>query len=231
MNEIKELLASPGFMSQGSTMGSDISYFFAVTFILMFIYAGSLATKGMGLRHHRMILLSLVVMTAYFIFYYLVRRLGLESLADRVNFQGYEWVYRDIFKPVLYTHMVFVTITFFLSIYMIINGFATAVTIAGEMKLKSEPAPRSKVLWLTGLLWLGFLIWWIFSSSRFGVSHQVMFLALGYLLPAMLAFAIGYWLSDSARRHRIMGRLCILAFIILFITSALVYYLLYIFNS
>ena len=221
-------MSSLGFLSARSSVGSDLSYFFAVTFTTLFLVSGALAVKRRGMAHHKMMLISMTVMLGYFAFYYEVRRLGLASMADQLEFAGPQWVYRKVFRPVLFAHFLAVTLSLFMAVYMIANGFRTAVIERGAIALKNERIERSKMLWLLGFVWLGFLLWWVFSRLRFDWTHRVMFLSLGYFIPAALMLLADRALPYSERRHRVMGRLCLGMFVLLLVTSTSVYYLLYI---
>lgn len=228
MRSIGEFMSSPGFLSVRSSVGSDLSYLLAVTFTTLFLISGALAVKRYGLAHHRMMLISMAVMLGYFAFYYQVRRLGLASMADQLEFAGPEWVYHKVFRPILYAHFLAVTLSLFLAVYMVANGFRTAVIGRGAIVLKNERIAHSKALWLLGLVWLVFLAWWVFSRPRFDWGHRAMFLSLGYFIPASSMFLTGRALPYSERRHRVMGRLCLGMFVLLLVTSTSVYYLLYI---
>jgi len=215
-------------MSGRGTLGSDISYFFAVMFTLLFLGAGLLASQGKGLKHHRMILVSMVTMISYFIYYYEVRKLGVASLADQAHFPGPEWIYREIFRPVLLTHFAVVMLTMFSATYMIINGFKSAERVDGQMRLKNGRARISRVLWIISLVWLGLLSWWLFNTHHFGWGHKILFLSFGYFVPAGFAVATTKLLPELDRRHRALGRFCLVMFTCLLFTSTVVYYLLYI---
>ncbi len=223
-----EFLNSPGFISSRSTLGSDISYISAMVFTALFLISGAVARKRKGLAHHRMILISMVTMTLYFLYYYEVRRLGVTSLTDQINFAGPEWVYSKIFRPIMLVHFIVVTFSITLAIYMIINGFKTAARKDDRMFLKDQRMKASKPLWAAGVAWLCFLTWWVFSVSQFGWEHKIMFLALGYFIPAALAALIQKTFPDSERRHRTLGKLCITLFACLLVTSTLAYFLLYV---
>ncbi|MGK7344592.1 MAG: hypothetical protein ACNS63_02130, partial [Candidatus Nitrospinota bacterium M3_3B_026] len=198
-------LNAPGILSGKSTIGSDMSYILSVAFTLLFLISGLLARRGMGLAHHRMMLVSMLAMFGYFVFYYEVRRLGVASLADQAGFEGPVWVYRRIFRPALYFHFLMVTLSSFSAIYMIFNGFRTASARDGKMTLEERAVKRSGRLWLAGFAWLAFLSWWAFSHPRLDLWHRAMILSFGYFLPAAMALAVGRLLPDSARRHRTLG--------------------------
>lgn len=222
-----EIFNNPGFLSAKSTFGSDISYLFAVIFTALFLIAGRFAFKRQGGTHHRMILISMVTMIAYFTYYYLVRRLGLASLEDQINFDGPPWVYQKVFKPVLMIHFLMVSLSTFIAIYMVGNGFRTSYVINNRLVLRNEPVRSSKALWGAGFIWLAILVWWAFSTPLFGWGHRSMMLFLGYFLPLALTLAIRRALPKSERRHRILGRICLALFAGLLLTSSVAYYLLY----
>lgn len=222
-----EFLSGPGFLSARSTLASDISYLFAVAFSVLFVIAGYLAHKKKGFYHHRLILVSMLSMLCYFFYYYEIRNLGLESFADQINFPGPQSVYQNIFRPAMMVHFLAVTLSIFFSVYMIVNGFTTAQRENGTMSLKNQTIKPSRLAWIVGFFWLGFLSWWVFSHPGFGWGHQLMFLTIGYFLPASLTLGLGRLLPDSERRHRVLGRFTIGMFLLLLLTSSLVYYLLY----
>jgi len=219
---------NPGFFSSRSTLGSDISYLFAVLFTVLFLISGMLAKKHKGLTHHKMILISMVTMFLYFIYYYQVRRLGVSSMADEIVFPGPDWVYQKVFRPALMVHFMAVTFSIILAIYMIINGFKTAVRNNGEMTLENKRLKLSIPLWGLGLAWLVFLTWWLFSVHQFGWGYRIMFLALGYFIPAAVAMLIHKTLPESEKRHRVLGTICLGLFAGLLVTSTLVFCLLYV---
>lgn len=219
---------NPGLFSSRSTFGADISYLFAVFFTVMFLISGVLAKKHKGFLHHRMILVSMVAMMLYFVFYYEVRKLGVASLSDQINFAGPQWVYDKVFRPIMMVHFMMVTFSIILAIYMIINGFKTVVRDGSKMTLKNERVKPSVTLWVLGVIWLLFLVWWLFSVQQFGWGHWVMFLSLGYFIPVVVALLIQRTLPESEKRHRVLGTICIGLFAGLLVTSTLAYCLLYV---
>ncbi|HEB73007.1 MAG TPA: DUF420 domain-containing protein [Nitrospirae bacterium] len=223
-----EVMNNPGFLSSRSTLGSDVSYLFAVVFTLLFLISGVFAKKHKGLKHHRMILVSMSTMFLYFIYYYKIRRLGVSSMADEIVFSGPDWVYQKVFRPALMAHFMFVTFSISLAVYMIANGFKTAVKNKGEMTLKNARLRPSITLWALSLVWLAFLAWWLFFVHQFGWGYRIMFLALGYFIPAVMVALIQKTLPESEKRHRVLGAICIGLFAGLLVTSTLVYCLLYV---
>ncbi len=224
-----EFLEGPGFFSSRSNLGSDISFLFAVLFSTMYLISGYQAVKKRGKIHHRMILVSMVSMFAYFIFYYKVRRLGYASFTDQIHFQDSGRLYTSSFRPILYIHFTFVCLSVFLAVYTVISGFKAAVNRDGRLVLENRRLGASKLLWSLGFIWLVVLTWWLLSIHAFSWGYRVIFLFLGYFLPAAVAFFANMVLPFSEHRHRILGRLCMASFAGLLLTSTITYSMLYIF--
>lgn len=223
-----EWLNAPGVLSARSTMGSDLSYLFAAGFTSLFLISGRLAVMKKGKAHHWSILLSMTAMLGYFVFYYEVRRLGVQSLADQIDFHGPQWVYQKIFRPLMMVHFLAVSLSTFLALYMIANGFKTATTRNNRLVLKDRPIRPSLMLWGLGVFWLLFILWWAMLKHQFAMGHTAMFVVLGYALPAGVMLLINKLLPQAEHRHRTLGKLCLVMYAILLVTSTLVYYLLYI---
>lgn len=224
---MSEFFANPGFLSSRSTLGSDISFLFSVGFTIMFLFAGYLAHSGRGKAHHYTILGSMTVMLAYFVYYYEIRSLGVSSFSDQLAFPGPDWVYKKVFKPVLIGHFIIVTLSVFISIYMIFNGYMSVARRNGKLLLREGRAHPSKTLWGVGFLWLAFLCWWIFLYQGFDMRHTVMLLSMGYIVPAGAAVLINWLLPGMEERHRTLGKVCVGFFGLLLMTNSVVYYLLY----
>jgi uncharacterized membrane protein YozB (DUF420 family) len=225
-------LGGPGFLSSRSNFGADISLIFALAFTTLFIISGFVARKGFGLTHHWMILTSMTLMFGYFIYYYNVRRLGVESYSDKIHF-GAGLAYMKFFRPVLLVHFTTVVLSSFFAIYTAITGFRAAERIDGEMKLSDKRLTLSKPLWSIGLLWLGFIIWTLSAilgsvHGDRGFSFAVMFIVIGYLLPAGIALVIHKTLPYAERRHRVMGRVTVGLYGLLLVTSILTWSILYV---
>ncbi|MDH5636962.1 MAG: DUF420 domain-containing protein [Nitrospinota bacterium] len=222
-------LSGPGILSSRTTLGSDISLFLAIGFILMFLLAGYLARSKKGRAHHRMILASMAAMVFYLVYYIQVRYMGLASVADQRSFPGPDWIYTSILRPLLTVHVTVVSMSLYLSVYMVINGFLARFPMDdGSLTLKTGLARPSKVLWGIALFWLAFLGWLTILSGRFDLYHAAIFLALGFGAPAGMALLIHFTLPKADRRHRIVGRICLLLFSLMLATTVSTYYLLYI---
>lgn len=223
-----DFLNSPGVFSARATLGSDISYVFAVIFTCMFLGAGYLAMKKKGMAHHWMILVSLITMIAYFAYYYKVRRLGYSSFVDEISFQSSGWISYKVFKQIFYLHFLVVCVSVFMAIYATILGFRSTAKEGGRLVLIDKRIQMSKGLWIVSFAWLAFLSWWVFSVHHFGWGYRMLFLFFGYFLPAGIALTVNYKLPASERRHRVLGKICLVLLASLLVTNTLVYYVLYI---
>ena len=226
---MESIIATEGFLSSRSTLASDISFLFAVSFSSLFLISGYLAGNNQGTFHHRMIIFSTVSMFAYFVFYYRVRSLGLDSFADQVHLQVNNTLFRATFKPIFWTHFLVVCLSSFFAIYTIISGFTATVKQNGRMILANNKISLSRIAWSVSFIWLIFLAWWLQTIHALNTAYRATFLIFGYFLPASVALIIHKLLPFSERRHRILGKLCMLLFACLIVTSTLTYSLLYIF--
>jgi len=226
---MESLIEAKGFLSARTTLASDVSFLFALTFPSLFLISGYMAMQNQGALHHKMILFSMVSMFAYFVFYYRVRRLGLDSFADQARLLGDGTLLSAAFKPVLWTHFLVVCLSSFFGIYTIISGFKAALKQNGRMILINRQVTLSRTAWSISFIWLIFLGWWLQVVHAFDTIYKIIFLIFGYFLPASIALVIHKLLPFSERRHRILGKLCLLLFACLIVTSTLAYSLLYIF--
>ena len=222
-------LDGPGILSTRSTIGSDISFIFALIFIFSFIVAGRLARMKKGLRHHRMILFSFVLMIAYLAYYYKIRQLGLSSAADQMAIKNSTWFYSNVFRPLLYLHIAVVASSLYLSIYMVINGFMAKFPLYdGNMTLKTGLVSPSPVLWGIGLVWLIFLFWKVGPAKALDLNHKVLIISLAFLLPAAVSLLIHFTLPKADQRHRIVGQITLIFFSMMLLTTCVTYFLIYI---
>lgn len=168
-------------------------------------------------------------MIAYFVFYYRVRRLGLDSFADQLDFLGDGTTRSTLFRPVLWSHFLIVCLSTFFGVYTIISGFKAAIKQNGRMVLENYRLSMSKIAWIISFIWLIFLVWWLQTIHASKPFYMVIFLIFGYFLPASAALTVHKLLPFSEHRHRILGRVCMMLFACLIITSTLTYSILYIF--
>jgi len=227
---MKELLARPGFLAPSGTVGADVSYLLALVFTILFLVSWRLAKQGLGTRHHKLILVSMVSMVLYFCGYYYARQLGVLSLESEEGFGGPRSVYDNVFIPILTTHLVLVTLGLVMAIYMLFQGFRASEKSGGEYRLKAGPLKvRPKTFKTLYLVILG--LWVLFVALRFGSMGKII---AWTLIFATVAAVIGLekliekMLPDGARRHRVLGRGTMIIYALILATSTATYLMLYV---
>ncbi|MDH5763636.1 MAG: DUF420 domain-containing protein [Nitrospinota bacterium] len=230
---MQEFLKKPGFMVQSGTMGADLSYLLAVIFTVLFLLAWWMAKKGQGTRHHNLIFVSMVSMVVYFVAYYYARSLGVLSLEGKEGFGGPPEVYDSVFMPVLTTHLILVTLGLILTPYMIVEGFRACDKVGGDYvlrpgDLKADPK-KFKRIWIWILALWALMEVYCLAMGKSGAAQ------LAYLLIfATIAGVVGLekliekWLTDGARRHRVLGRITMVMFALILVTSTATYLMLYV---
>src|SRR5213594_859255 len=103
---MKELLKGPGFMGTAATLGADLSQVMAMLFTGLFIIGWVQARKKMGNAHHRLVL------------------------------GGSDFMYHQVFIPLLTFHITLVSVGLIMAIYMIILGFRAQQLVAGKRELR-----------------------------------------------------------------------------------------------
>jgi uncharacterized membrane protein YozB (DUF420 family) len=230
---VKTLLEQPGFLAPSGTIGADVSYLLARVFTILFLIAWGMAKKAQGTRHHKLILVSMVAMMVYFIAYYYARSLGVLSFEGREGFGGPDDVYKNIFVPVLTTHLILVTLGMVLAFYMIPQGFRASDKSGGEYRLKSgelKMKPRTFKLVLFTIVGGWALVQALLLAVRqspFGASVAYGLIFLTVALVVRLEKLIEKMLPDGARRHRILGRTTMVIFALILVTSTATYLMLY----
>ena len=230
---MKTLLEQPGFLAPSGTIGADVSYLLALVFTILFLIAWRMAKKAQGTRHHKLILVSMVAMIVYFVAYYYARNLGVLSFEGREGFGGPDDVYKNIFVPVLTTHLILVTLGMILAFYMIPQGFRASDKSGGEYRLKSgelKMKPRTFKLVLFTIVGCWALVQALLLAVRqspFGASIAYGLIFLTVALVVSLEKLIEKMLPDGARRHRIIGRTTMVIFALILVTSTATYLMLY----
>ena len=230
---MKTLLEQPGFLAPSGTIGADVSYLLALVFTILFLIAWRMAKKAQGTRHHKLILVSMVAMMVYFVAYYYARSLGVLSFEGREGFGGPDDVYKNIFIPVLTTHLILVTLGMILAFYMIPQGFRASDKSGGEYRLKSgelKMKPRTFKLVLFTIVGCWALVQALLLAVRqspFGASVAYGLIFLTVALVVSLEKLIEKMLPDGARRHRIIGRTTMVIFALILVTSTATYLMLY----
>ena len=231
---MQKLLAQPGFLAPSGTFGADLSYLLAVLFTVMFLFAWGLAKKGLGTQHHKLIFVSMVSMLIYFIGYYYARQLGVLTLEGKEGFGGPLDVYENIFLPTLTTHLVLVCLGLILSIYMIFQGFRACDKIEGNYilqsrELRSNPKIFKYTMAILGGVWAANQLILTFIRQKSFAASLAWAIIFGVIaLVIYLEKFIEKFLPDGANRHRILGRVTMVIFALILVTSTLVYLMLYV---
>jgi uncharacterized membrane protein YozB (DUF420 family) len=175
----------------------------------------------------------MVAMMVYFIAYYYARSLGVLSFEGREGFGGPDDVYKNIFVPVLTTHLILVTLGMVLAFYMIPQGFRASDKSGGDYRLKSgelKMKPRTFKLVLFTIVGCWALVQALLLAVRqspFGASVAYGLIFLTVALVVSLEKLIEKMLPDGARRHRILGRTTMVIFALILVTSTATYLMLY----
>ena len=231
---MKDWFAKQGILSSASTLGADLSYLLAVVFTSLFVASWFLAKKKEGTRHHNLILASMVAMVIYFTVYYMFRQLGVLALEGKEGFGGPEEIYKNVFVPILTTHLVLVTVGLILAFYMIVIGFRSSekigeIYVLKEGELKMTPKTfRGIMLALTGIWGANqcVLTFVRHASWQSSLAWAIIFAAFAGMVG--LEKAIENWVPDGAKRHRILGRGTMVIYVLILLTSTATYLMLYI---
>ena len=232
---MKEFLARPGFLGTHATFGADLSFILAVAFTVIFLIGWYFAKKRDGSWHHTVVLWGMVSMLVYFTGYYQLRGLGgILAAEGREGFGGPDWVYSYIFKPTLTIHVLLVTFGIILAVYMIVLGFRAAYKVEGKWLLREgsdlRVSERSFYKYLLIILGVMAIIAAVRCSSRGCLTVYV----VGYLIIAAVFFLerlVERFLPAGAKRHRLLGSVTMVMYLVILVTSTITYALLYVFYS
>ena len=230
---METLLAEPGFLAPSGTIGADVSYILAVIFTVLFLIAWGMAKKAQGTRHHKLILVSMVSMIVYFVGYYYARSLGVLSFEGREGFGGPDDVYENVFIPVLSTHLILVVLGLIFAFYMLSQGFRASKKVEGEYLLKEGElkigSRKFKIVMLTIFgCWAVVQVMLLATrETPMGASIAYALIFLTVALVASLEKLIEKLLPDGARRHRVLGRVTMVIFALILVTSTATYIMLY----
>jgi uncharacterized membrane protein YozB (DUF420 family) len=228
---MKEILARPGFLGTYGTIGADLSFVMAVLFTILFVIGWRAARKRHGNAHHWIVLGAALTMVAYFTSYYLIRSLGVLAIEGREGFGGPDWLYAYVFRPLLTAHILFVSVGLVMTVYMIVLGFRASVKergnrilLGGELRLNK----RKYYLALAATL----AVPGIYGVIRCVTLRCAAVYGAGLLL-ILAAFALERvmerLLPKGRQRHRVLGRVTMVVFLIVLVTAALTYLSLYVF--
>ena len=230
---METLLAEPGFLAPSGTIGADVSYILAVIFTVLFLIAWGMAKKAQGTRHHKLILVSMVSMIVYFVGYYYARSLGVLSFEGREGFGGPDDVYENVFIPVLSTHLILVVLGLIFAFYMLSQGFRASKKVEGEYLLKEGELKISsrkfKIVMLTifGCWAVVQVLLLVTRENPMGASIAYALIFVTVALVASLEKLIEKLLPDGAKRHRVLGRVTMVIFAMILVTSTATYIMLY----
>jgi len=232
---MKSWLGQPGFLSPYGTLGADLSYVLAVVFTSLFLVGWRNARQHRGQAHHAVTLWAMLAMLAYFVAYYVNRGLGALASEGEEGFGGPPELYTRVFSPLLTIHILVITIGLILAVYMIVLGFRTSVKRGAERILVAA-APRGSAASFSGWVLLtsivlplalfgirilftqptlGKFLGWVSSGLAIGVGVIVVEVVCRMLYP------------DGERRHRALGTLTMILYVIALLTSTSTYVLLY----
>ncbi len=233
---MKELLARPGFLGTAASLGGDLSQLMAMVFTGLFIIGWVQARKGLGNAHHWLVLGGMVTMLAFFTSYYLFRQLGVLAFEGRTGFGGSDFMYYQVFIPLLTFHITLVIVGLIMAVYMIILGFRTQRFMGDQRELRPGvlKVSRDTLMKIFGISAAVLLLLYAVVGTRLGSDFS--FRRLIVYLSGVLV--IGFVLTvekglerlwpDGERRHRILGRFTMVIYCILFLTGTGTYTLLYI---
>ena len=233
---MKELLTRPGFLGTAATLGADLSQLMAMLFTGLFIIGWIQARKKLGNAHHWLVLGGMVAMLGFFTSYYLFRQLGVLAFEGRTGFGGSDFLYHQVFIPLLTFHITLVIIGLIMAIYMIILGFRAQQIVgnrralrSGELKVAKEKL--TKIFLISGAVLLGL---YAVVGTRLGTDFSLrrLIVYLAGLLVVGLVLGVEktierFW-PDGEKRHRAFGRVTMTIYCILFVTGTITYTMLYI---
>jgi len=231
---MKELLARPGFLGTHATMGADISFLLAAVFTVIFLIGWYFAKKRQGSRHHTVVLWGMVSMLVYFTGYYRIRGLGVLVAEGREGFGGPDWVYSYVFKPTLTIHVLLVSIGIIMAVYMIVLGFRASYKVDGKWLLREGSDLRVSRRDFYKYLLIILAVTALIAVIRCGNTRCAAVYVIGYLIIAAVFFLerlVEKLLPVGAGRHRLLGRVTMVMYLIVLITSTVIYAFLYIFYA
>ena len=192
-----------------------------------------MAKKSQGTRHHKLILVSMVSMIIYFVGYYYARSLGVLSFEGREGFGGPDDVYENIFKPVLITHLSLVVVGMILAFYMLSQGFRASKKVDGEYFLTDGilkvGSRRFKIVMFTILgCWVILQLTLLATRENpigASIAYALIFMTIAFVVS--LEKVIEKLLPNGAKRHRILGRVTMVIYALILVTSTATYLMLY----
>lgn len=234
MDGMAEWLRRPGFAGTFATMGADVSQLMAAVFTTLFVIGWVQAKKGEGTKHHWLMLGGMIAMLSFFTSYYLFRNLGVLAFEGKEGFGGSQWLYDNVFLPILTIHIILVIIGLIMAVYMIVLGYRTQF-ISGARRLLREQVLQTswkKMLGILGVL-AGLVIAYLLALvalDRFGMGKLAVWVSLLVIIALVMVLekSIQRMWPNGARRHRVLGRFTMVIYCVLFVTGSATYTMLYI---
>ena len=234
MDSMAEWLRQPGFAGTFATMGADVSQLMAAVFTTLFIIGWYQAKRGEGTKHHWLMLGGMIAMLSFFTSYYLFRNLGVLAFEGKEGFGGSQWLYDNVFLPILTIHIILVIIGLIMAVYMIVLGYRTQF-ISGARRLLREQVLQTswgKMLGILGVL-AGLVIAYLLALvalDRFGMGKLAVWVSLLVIIALVMVLekSIQRMWPNGARRHRVLGRFTMVIYCVLFVTGSATYTMLYI---
>lgn len=233
---MKELLARPGFLGTAATLGADLSQLMAMLFTGLFIIGWIQARKKLGNVHHWLVLGGMVSMLGFFTSYYLFRQLGVLAFEGRTGFGGSDFLYYQVFIPLLTFHITLVIIGLIMAVYMIVLGFRAQQVVGGKRELRAGELTvakdkLTKVFLISGAV---LLVLYVTSGLLFGTGftlrRSIVYVAGALVVGLVLGVekTIERFWPDGEKRHRTLGRFTMAIYCTLFVTGTITYTMLYI---
>lgn len=227
---MKTFLAQPGFLSPYGSMGVDITYLIALLATAMFVLAWRKARNGDGAGHRLMMISASVLMLGYFFIYYLFRNLGGMMAEGKLGFGGPDWVAENILMPLLAVHLLLVVLVFVFIPYQLWLGRRSAERSGYVLSLSKVPVIMKKSVWLR--VFLPFTaLFLVVGLLRCKSGHCWLF----YVgVPLLFSVGIGLerllerMLPAGDRRHRMVGKMTVLAIVLLFASTTGMYVILHV---
>jgi len=216
---MSEWLREPGFAGTHATMGADVSQLMATFFTALFVLGWIQARKGKADTHHWLMLGGMVAMLAF---------------EGKEGFGGSQSLYDHVFVPILTLHIILVILGLIMAIYMIVLGFRAQSREGGRRILKDALLQTS---WKrVGIYFGGFtaavLALFAMRVGAAGFSMGKLSVYLGLLVIAGIVFGVEITIQriwpNGERRHKILGRLTVAIYCVLFVTGSITYAMLYI---
>lgn len=234
MDDIAEWLREPGFFGTHATVGADVSQTMATLFTVLFIVGWVHSRRHKADHHHWLMFGGMIAMLAFFMSYYLFRNLGVLAFEGKEGFGGSQWLYENVFVPVLTFHILLVVIGLIMAVYMIVLGFRSQAFVDGRRILKDAILQTSgrRIVTILGGVAAVVLLFFLSRVMTAGFSMGKFSVYLGLIILIAMVFGIEIAIQriwpNGARRHRVLGTFTMVIYCVLFVTGTFTYTMLYV---